>query len=304
MADDSDDKSTPTPPAMDGLSRKRSLFKTRLPPNTPQFSALFDDNVYRSQVRRMESAQSEKDLEEDLHRQAQNEGIELPHSIDEVEAITSSMSGTTILSDHTTMSQSTAPTSCSSSERRPVTGSSMLSTDSQPTVQDPSSPRGFDKKRNSIFRSGVRRMVGLKKKSSSGNSSPKAWSPDMSTGNSPVDSEVQLRHTVAQGSASVRSEKSAWSNGVNPPKNSYDDELDPAVLKRSIECKELLELQKVQQAERDRFVEYRKQLLEQIRSDHDAARGAKKMVHDAAVAERRKEVSNGILCAGDKISTG
>ena len=298
MAEESDDKGTPTPPAMGPASAQHSFLHVNMP--SPTIEAVdfvespFDEQTYRIQVRCIPASQSDYEVEEELHQQALKEGIELPRSFDEVEAITSSMSGTTILSENTNMqgsimSQSTAPTSCSSSERRPVTSTSPPRSDVLIDSQ-PKATSDAQKKRNSIFRSRVRRIVGKKKRGSI-DAELGSESNNVSDIQSPTLIESRPDSASPRSPASVRSFKSAWSNQVIVPKISYESEQDSTALKRSLENREISDLQKAQQAERNRFSDYRDQLLEQLRQERDDAKGKRKIVHDATIAEKRRMVS-------------
>lgn len=302
MSEESDDNATPTPAVLEDASRNQSLPEMRLEsstlPSEDPDTSLFDEEAYRVQVRQMPAALSEKDLDDKLQQEALNEGIELPQSMDEVEAVTSSLSETTILSDTNTnmqgsiMSQSTAPTSCASSERRPTTSNSIHS--ARVSLNTPSRPNQTDtqKKRNSVFRSRVRRIVGKKKKNST-NSREETSSAEASDDRemqSPTDSPLQLEVDLPKSSISVRSLKSAWSNQVVQPKTSYENNLDPSALKRAMECKELQDLQRAQRAERDRFLEFRKRLVDQLNHERNDIKGRRSIAHDTVLAEKRREV--------------
>ncbi|ETN46623.1 uncharacterized protein HMPREF1541_00809 [Cyphellophora europaea CBS 101466] len=248
---------------------------------------LFDQAYYTLEVRRIPHPFTEIDWENDLQRLALNEGIRLPSKLEdtEVEAIDSSMSGVTITSDNTNMqssimSQSTAPTSCSSSERRPMTQGSMVSETSAPAVQ-PSVLSPTSSKRNSVFRARMRKIVRLKKKEQA-SGSPASTSPEASDVASPVDSEVQLQKEPVEDAPSIRSQKSEWS-GAALPKPSFDAEVDAAALKQSPVCQEMVDRRKEQLEERDRFVGYRRALLDQLTHEREKAKSERKAVQDAAL---------------------
>jgi hypothetical protein len=257
--------------------------------------SLFDEEAYRVQVRRIPATLTEKEHDEELHRLASSEGIELPHSMDETEAVASSTSDTTMLSESTNMqgsimSQSTAPTSCSSSERRPETSNSRVSTSVSMELQNRPYSSDAQKKRNSVFRSRMRRIVGKKRKDSS-DSGAATITVNAPHADTSYRESTDLENASPRSPSPVRSLKSAWSNHV-APKQSLEYDQDPIALKRSMECRELVELQKEQQAERDRFLQFRHQLLSQLRHERDYAKGERKIAHDAVMADKRKAVSD------------
>lgn len=266
--------------------------------HTPPTS-IFDDTQYKWEVRRIPTPHSEADWDDQLYRAALNAGIELPHKmhapdVDTETPINSSMSGVTIVSDNTNMqssimTRSTAPTSCSSSERRPETRNSVHSGNWAPIVQaQPFSPSSS--KRNSVFRARMRKMVGLRKKEQLSDDSLDS-SAEASKTTSPVYNEDPLSTGPrdAKKAPSIHSRKSNWSNAVLP-RASDEAEHDAASLQRGLDCMEMMDRQKEQLEERDRFIAYRKAAVEQLARERQQAKSERKVVHDAALAEKRLQV--------------
>jgi hypothetical protein len=260
----------------------------------------FDDAEYCQQVRHIPAPFTEQDWDNDLQRAALNDGFELPSRVDNVGVVDSSLSGVTVHSERTNlqssiMTPSTAPTSCSSSERRPMANDSAIS-DSRPStshVGGRASPTRFaPNKRSSIFRSRMRRIVGRRKRSSEQEETEDSPETVPSVTTSAVSTQPpQLE--IAQQTPSVRSGKSSWSQEVsNGLAHSHEvdettDKLPP--------CAKLLDLQKCQIAEKQRFVEFRQMLIDELRRERDVAKAQKKMLFDAALLEKRLKVRDGHL---------
>lgn len=266
--------------------------------HTPPTS-IFDDTQYKWEVRRIPTPHSEADWDDQLYRAALSAGIELPNKmhapdIETDVAINSSMSGVTIVSDNTNiqssiMTRSTAPTSCSSSERRPETSNSVHSGTGAPIAQaQPFSPNSS--KRNSVFRAKMRKMVGLRKKEQASDESRDS-SAEVSKTTSPVYDEdpLSMGPEDAKKAPSIRSQKSNWSNVVLP-RPSDDDEHDAAALKRGLDCAEMMGRQKEQLEERERFIAYRKAAVQQLAHERQKVKSERKGVHDTALAEKRLQV--------------
>lgn len=271
------------------------LLSTTTGSHTPPVS-VFDDTQYKWEVRRIPTPHSEADWDDQLHRAALSAGIELPNQMHRVEAaaINSSMSGVTMASDNTNlqssiMTESTAPTSCSSSERRPETRSSVHSGTPAPMVQaSPFSPTSS--KKNSVFRARMRKMVGFgKKEQASGGS--RDLSAELRNTASPVDSEDQLpmEHEEVKIAPSIHSQKSSWLSSIIP-RPSIEDELIAVALTRGVDYAEMVHRQNEQLEERERFLAYRKAAMEQLARERQSVKSAKQVVHDAAVGDRRLQV--------------
>lgn len=263
--------------------------------------SFFDEIQYKWEVRRIPTPHSEADWDDQLHRAALDEGIELPNKMDEieVEAINSSMSGVTMVSDQTNlqssiMTQSTAPTSCSSSERRPDTRSSVHSGTIAPVVQAQPFSRTPSKK-NSVFRARMRKIVGLGKKEQTNGGSRDSLEEASNT-TSPIYSEDQLpvEHGEVKSAPSIRSQKSTWSNAMIP-RPSHEDRVDAVALTEGVDYTEMVDCQNKQLEERERFITYRKAAMEQLARERHNAKDEKKIVHGVAVHEKRLEACTGPL---------
>jgi hypothetical protein len=71
--------------------------------------------------------------------------------------------------------------------------------------------------------------------------------------------------------------------------------MDVESLKRSMECKELLELRMAQLEEKARFLEFQSSLLSQLRSQRDALISLKKAEHLRILAEQTAKVRSGSI---------
>lgn len=256
---------------------------------------LIDEEVYRTTVLHLPLDQSEEGLDEQLHQESHALGISPPQVNVQDEGINSSLSGTTINSDSTKqpslLSPSTAPTSCSSSEHRPITQSSMPFTNPPPTSQAPSIMLEPQRKRSSAFRAGLRnRMAGLKRRKS-----PITPTRDNITSNvmlSP-ESEKASVNSGMKSPGSIKSSKSSWSSPVSAAKSSYESapSVDHEAFRQSTECPELRSLQILQMAERSRFLDFEQHLLNELNTRRNLIKDQKMRGHRDILDEQQMKVS-------------
>ena len=269
------------------VSRKRSLADmtySKAPSN------VIDDETYRTHVLHLSPPLTEEDIDAQLAHEAYLLGLmplQIPTDID---GIASSLSATTIASEpnhHTSiLSESTAPTSCSSSERRRVTKSSRLSEKSPPQSNTPSILSDIDTRCGSTgsgFRKGFRKMTGFGKR--------KSVMLDTSAFNSihsQIDRSNGNRYSIqseVRSPTSIKSSKSSWSAPPSATKQSFEQSLpvDPEALQRTMESKELLDLRSLQIEERDRFLRYQRDVLDKLRSQHIASKSNIVSEHQGAI---------------------
>lgn len=91
---------------------------------------------------------------------------------------------------------------------------------------------------------------------------------------------------------SLKSSKSSWSASPSVTKKSFEQLLpiDPEALQRTMESKELLDLRSTQLKERDRFLQYQRDVLAQLRSEHIAAKSNLIKEHQRVVDETTQKV--------------
>ena len=269
-------------------------------------SKIIDDETYRTIVLHLPPPLTEEEVDAQLVQEAQDLGLMLLQVPTDIDGVASSLSATTIASDqnHQTsiLSESTAPTSCSSSERRPVTQSSQFSDKSPIQSTAPSIISENDSRRGSTgsgFRKGFRRMTGFRKR--------KSIILDTSAVNSvhsQIDRPSGNRYSIqseVRSPASVKSSKSSWSAPPSATKQSFEHAMpvDPEALQRTMESKELLALRSKQVEERDRFLQYQRAALAQLRSQHITTKSTIMKEHQLIIDRATEKVSH--PCEMDRV---
>ena len=131
-----------------------------------------DEEIYRTTILSLWPAQSESEADEKLQTSARDLGLLPVQSLNTTPAavVASTPSEVTIASQNpqeSIKSESTAPTSCASSDRRPSTSlsnrSSLLMSKHEPLA---TTTTDMERKRHSGFKSGLRKMTGFRKKKS------------------------------------------------------------------------------------------------------------------------------------------
>ncbi|KAK4946972.1 hypothetical protein LTR10_014114 [Elasticomyces elasticus] len=251
---------------------------------------LIDQDSYNASVLRLGSTTSEDDLDDRIALEAQSLDLLPVHVTPDIDSLTSSLSSTTVTSEsinHSSIqSQSTAPTSCASSEHRPATRSSYVSERSPTHSEPPSSRSQPDKKRNSPLKRGFRKMTGFRKRRSGSvaltSSTLSSISSDADT-NQAEEASVDMRSPL-----SIKSSKSSWSQPPSATKLSSESSapVDQEAVKRSMESKDLLNLRMSQLEEKARFLEFQTSLISQLAARKEQKRSEKRIEHDQVIAEQ------------------
>ena len=255
-----------------------------------------DEEMYRASILQLPDTLTEDDIDERLERQVQDLGLLPPQVSADAAGISSSLSASTIASDSnkqaSILSQSTAPTSCSSSEHRPLTQSSVASQRSASISEVPSIFSEVEKRRSSGFRIGIRKMATFKKRRSVAPSSATLTKINNDRNETHDSDHVSLKSGL-KSPGSIKSSKSSWSNAVSATKSSYEQPSvsDPEAVRRGLECKEMLDLRTVQLQERERFIEFQQTLITQLRATRDAIISEKREQHQSIIDERHAKVS-------------
>lgn len=280
-------------------SRKRSLDDM----SSTASGWKIDGDEYTTNVLRLAEDDTEDALDQRLALEAHELGLDpLPMlKASALDGLTASLSMTTIGSDsnkqsltQSRMSQSTAPTSCSSSERRqPVPAASIA--ERSPTLSVNSAlPDEKHSSRHSL-RASIRKMTGFKRRKSSVDqrNSPLA-SIDSNIASSPS------RNPTKGGVKTPTSTKSHTSSLSNPSSVSSEDKLtvpDEDALRRTMEAAEILTLREHQLEERFRFLQYQRICLDHLRAQHKSNQHNLHDMHAEAAIETEEKVRirNGLM---------
>lgn len=271
-------------------SRKRSHSDMR---NSRSPTKWIDEEIYRTTVLHLHPATTESEADESLQRDARDLGLLPVQSPPDLNGITSSLSATTISSEThqgSILSQSTAPTSCASSERRPSTSLSNKSSRIDTHIEMPTVLTEMERKRHSGLRSGLRKMTGFRKKKMNGLSTPSLISISSQLTNGTTAAE-SVRSPVRE-VASMKSGKSYFSNEVPTQNGSYSVEpfIDQEALSRSMECKEMLRIRTQQLEEKRRFLDYQTNLVSQVLAKRDKLKEEKRKWYETRLAEQEEKV--------------
>jgi len=253
----------------------------------------FDETLYNTAVLHLPPLSSEDELDDRVASEAHSLGISLQQATSEMDRIASSVSTFTIASDSVNQSsiqsQSTAATSCASSEHRPMTQSSRT------TDHTPANPCGLssastsERKKHSPLKRGFQKMASFRKRRSGALTA----SSTLTSINSDADTNASEDLSVDMGSPlSAKSSKSSWSQPLSLAKPSSESPpfVDIEALQRSMGCKELLNLRMAQLDEKARFLEFQASLMAHLRSERDLLKAQKKTLHGTAIAEQRAKV--------------
>ena len=261
-----------------------------LPEQRPELQAnSFDETIYHSLVLQLPVGITEDEFDERLGREAQDFGVLAP-GLDNCDGIASSVSATTIASDHfnhgSIMSQSTAPTSCSSSERRPPLNHVSI-------IFEPSPPPSMnlvaEKKGENGFRRRIRKVTGFGRRRSLAISSSTLSSINSNSDKANFDHDHTSGKSGNKTPASAKSRRSSWSQPVSPPKSSYGHH-DEEPSKSSLECKEIQMLRRQQVEERTRFLSYQTAILSQLRSEHEITKSQRQVSHKDMIERQTTKV--------------
>jgi hypothetical protein len=275
---------------MESLNGSNS--RTHLATSLPK---MIDDEAYCTTVLRSPPDLSEDELDHRLELEARALGLQFSPATSPQGHLTPSISTMTIASDSenpsSTISLSTFRTSCSSSERRHTFQSRMSISPSQQSSIAPSI-YSFTELKASAFRNGIRRMSVFRKRKSA------PWSRNIT----PTSTEQVFEAASAdqysakesmESPLSVRSSKSSWSTSIPPVRKgslAHPTLDDPESIPPIKQCPELQDLQIQQWAERDRFLDYQRKCLAEMRSEYERSRKQTLESQTASVRETRAEV--------------
>ena len=273
------------------VSRKRSHTEMRSSIHNPS-SKWIDEDIYRCSVLSLYPSRTESETDENLERDARDLGLVFDQKIPDVGAIASSLSATTIASEvnqGSIMSQSTAPTSCGSSERRPSTSLSTRSGRPDSNFDVPAIITEMERKRHTGFKSGLRKMTNFRKKKSSGSSTPSVISiRSQMTGNTANGST----RSPPRRAASIKSRNSFSSHESGPMKEPFETEplVDELALRRSMECPQILNVRTRQLEEKRKFLEYQTRLVKQLLEERDRQKAGKREQNGRQITELKSKV--------------
>lgn len=279
-------------PLLTGSQWKQLVFDEhawKSPPN------LVDVEFYNSTVLQLPPGTTEDDLDDRVALEAQSLGLLPVRTPSDADGITSSPSTVTIRSNSinqgSIQSYSTAPTSCASSDYHHAIQSSPILEQAPTNSETPPTPSNIAKKPGSPFRRGFRKMTGFRKRRSAAltSSTLSSISSDASTN---ASGDLSIKSDL-KSPVSLKSSKSSWSQPMSAAKSSYEHQrlVDPEAIKRSLECKEMLDLQMTQLDEKGRFLRYQASLISEIRAQCNEIKARKRTDWDRVIAEQFDKVS-------------
>ncbi|KAK6365357.1 hypothetical protein LTS17_011329 [Exophiala oligosperma] len=244
---------------------------------------LIDDVSYNTAVLQLTSSKTEDDLDDEVSAQLQALGLLQPAVVSALQAITSSLATVTVASDSINASaihpKSPDWKSAASSDHRPITRSSYTSD------RSPSSRVDADKRRNSPLKRGLKRLSGFRKRrsGSAALASPTLTSVSSTDTHQSEEGSIDMKNPL-----SIKSSKSSWSPILPARKPSYDEStpVDEDALKRSMECRHLMNLQMTQLEEKVRFLEYQTTLISQLRTRKEDAKRQRQVEYEKILAEQ------------------
>lgn len=261
-------------------------------------SKLIDEQVYCTTVLQLSHPQTEDGLDEKLQQEAHSLGLLPPRLSPDIEGMTSSLSATTLGSDSnkqaSLLSQSTAPTSCSSSEHRPVTQASIRSVAAGQTSESPTTMSETQRKRSSGFRSSFRnKMAGLKRKKSP--SSPTLRSIRTDSIYSPDGDKLSIKSGM-KSPGSAKSSKSSWSSPASAVKFSYESAppINQEAHKPTTESPEMLGLVDSQSEEKGRFLDFETSMVAELRAQRDTIKHEMSQAQRNVLDEKQAKVGSSL----------
>lgn len=269
------------------LKRSRSDLRTSY-----SSSKWIDEDIYRLSILQLYPATTESELDENLERDALNLGLSPIQVSPQTNPVTSSPSETTIdpeAHQGSIMSQSTAPTSCDSSERRPSTSLSNKSSRVISSFEMPTIVAEMERKRHSGLRSGFRKMTTFRKKRSSGSSTPSMASIKSTMTGTTTNGSVR---SPPKGALSIQSIDSLSSRDSPVIKENLDNDvlIDEQALQRTMQCEEMMRLRTQQLDEKRRFLEYQTKLISELFAERDEQKRKKREVHRKEITEQEEQV--------------
>lgn len=258
-----------------------------------------DEKTYRTVVLRSSPELTEDELDHVLKLEAHVLGLQFPPQ--PVNSLPSSISASTMTSEshkpRSTISQSTVPTSCSSSERRHTYQPSH--TNSPPRFASRSvtpSLFSYTEKRVSAFRDGFRKIEMFRKRMSG---IPSVAMAPRSTEQAVVEDAASVGQESTKGTlenpASANTSKSSWSTSPTPlpsvhASNGEEEEEDQDAIRRTRDCVEFQVMQAQQRDEKARFFEYQRKCLADLRSEHEEQKKQKMEAQAALLREAKFNV--------------
>lgn len=257
---------------------------------------LVDVDFYNAAVLQLPPSTTEDDLDDCVALEARSLGLLPVRPTLDVDGITSSTSTVTIrsnsLNQGSIQSYSTAPTSCASSDYRKAVHPSPTSEQTLTDSDSLSQPSDNAKKPGSPFRRGFRKMTGFRKRRSAGLTSSSTLSSISSEAGTNASGDLSIKSDL-KSPLSLKSSKSSWSQPMSGAKSSYEHQQvpDPEAMKRSMECKEMLNLQMAQLDQKARFLRYQVGLISDLREQCDRAKASRRTDWDRLIAEQFDKVS-------------
>lgn len=252
-----------------------------------------DEDLYRRSILHLHPAATESEADEFLQRDARDLGILPAQSSPDVNGITSSLSATTISSEtnqSSVVSQSTAPTSCASSERRPSTSLSNRSSRVGATHEASTIMTEMERKRHSGIRIGLRKMTGFRRKKLNGLSTPSLISISSQVTNGTTAEESPQSPT--REAESIRSGNSCFSAELPTQKPTFEAQplIDEEALARTMDSKEMMRVRAQQLEEKRRFLEYQTTLISQLMEHRNKMREEKEKWYRKLISEQEEKV--------------
>jgi hypothetical protein len=256
---------------------------------------LVDVEFYNAIVLQLPPAATEDDLDDRVALEAQGLGLLPVRPASDVDGITSSTSTVTIRSNSinqgSIQSYSTAATSCASSDYHHAIQSSPILEQTLMSSNTPPTPSSIAQKPASPFRRGFRKMTGFRKRRSAA-LTPSTLSSISSDASTNVSGNLSIKSDL-KSPVSLKSSKSSWSQPMSAAKSSYEQQHlpDPEAIKRSLECKEMLNLQMAQLDEKARFLRYQASIISEITAQCSKVKARKRTDWDRVIAEQFDKVS-------------
>lgn len=150
-------------------------------------------------------------------------------------------------------------------------------------------PLDAERKKTSPLRRGFQKMAGFRRKRAAGLT---ASSTLTSINSDPDLNDNEALPTDGRSPSSIKSTRPSWSPTAFETKTSHHHAplVDMDALKRSMECKDLLDLQMAQMAERARFLEFQASFLSHLKSQRDILKEQKKLEHEKAIDKQTAQV--------------
>lgn len=248
-----------------------------------------DEDSYQRNVLSIWPPTTEEEADEALHCDAHDLGIVLPvQKQSDIGTITSSFSLATISSDNPTeslLSNSTAPTSCGSSVRRPSTSLSQKSSKAVPQFDMPVILTEMERKRQSGFKSGLRKMAGFRKRkilnSTASITSMRSHMTNTTTNDSisisPQDDQTKIEEkTPIQPQAQSRL--------------SISSHVMDESLQKSSESESLAAIRSQQLEEKTRFLDFQAQLIQKLIDECNELKAQRRVEYQEQFATQEAEV--------------